>query len=174
MIMLRSAVLYLACAGVAALAPRVSAQQNPVAGDSVAARPVCVEDAGTGQLSRSDMVRFRLPGDSVVLHDGQRLALSEVQPRVVGFTAPIGGFDADSTCLPLHLQPKYVRVFGRCYTTFASPRTVPLSLLAQAGVLHGATVFLERNLDFSRRYDPILYVLREEDCRFQPYSVPIT
>ena len=150
------------------------AQQSTVASDSVMARPVCVQDTASGVLIRSDTVLRRLPMDSVLLRSGERVLLTEVKPMIVGFTAPAGGFDADSTCVRVHLQPKYVRVFGQCYTRFGRPRTIDPALLTPVGLLHGTTVFFERGANLSGPYSPIFYVLREEDCQFQPYSVPIT
>jgi hypothetical protein len=109
-----------------------------------------------------------------VLRGGQRLLLSEVRPRVVGFAAPVGGFAADPTCLSPAKWPHYVRVFGGCYTMFGPPRLIPASALTEVGVLDGITVFFARGTELRDLGPVVFYVLREEDCRFQPYSIPVT
>lgn len=152
----------------------VAAQQRIITPDSVRAGPVCVQDSASGELVRSDTVLYRLTRDSVVLRGGERLRLVDIHPPVLGFAAPGGDFAGDTTCLPAHLHPKYIRIFGQCYTMFGHPRIIDPSLLSPAGIYQGVSVFFARGTDLGGRYAPVFYVLREEGCRFQPYSVPIT
>ncbi len=147
------------------------AQRHAVAGDSALARPACIQASESDSLIRTDTVLSRLPRDSVVLRGGERVRLSDVRPPIIGFTAPPGGFAADSTCRALH--PKYIRLFGECYTMFGPPRSIPHKFLTEVGVLHGVTLFFAPGTELHDPRKFVFYVLREEDCRFQPYSVPI-
>lgn len=153
---LASALLFL-CSETAA------AQQRGAPSDSATARLACIQDEESIILVRSDTVLYRLARDSVVLRGGQRLLLSEVRPRVVGFAAPVGGFAADSTCLSPALQPHYVRVFGGCYTMFGPPRRIPTSALTEVGLLDGITVFFARGTELRDLGSVVFYVLRDED-----------
>jgi hypothetical protein len=173
---MRPLLLYALCLFPALLllcSENAAAQERGAPRDSVAVRPVCIQDEESNTRIRSDTVLYRLAQDSVVLRGGQRLVLSEVRPRVVGFAAAVGGFVADSTCSSPAMWPHFVRVFGGCYTMFGPPRRVPTSALTEIGLLDGITVFFARGTELRDLGSVVFYVLRDEDCLFQPYSIPV-
>jgi hypothetical protein len=56
---------------------------------------------------------------------------------------------------------------------FGPPRIVPPSALTEIGLLDGITVFFARGTVLRDLGAVVFYVLRDEDCLYQPYSIPV-